>query len=147
MTLSRIVRKRNGKSHYERKRRNLTYICKKKAYHHSKCIPPPSTPLLRIKNWNTIKELFDQEAVKRNSFQWMILVQINYLKLGSYFYVSVFWFLLKNILTNTEKIHFKIFQRNEKSRILNILTILVTFWNFLKHPKSSMKMQVTPNLH
>lgn len=66
---------------------------------------PPPLPLLysEIKNWNTIKELFDQEAVKRNSFQWMILVQINYLKLGSYFYVSVFWFLLKNILTNTEK--------------------------------------------
>lgn len=66
---------------------------------------PPPLPLLysEIKNWNTIKELFDQGAVKRNSFQWMILVQIDYLKLGSYFYVSVFWFLLKNILTNTEK--------------------------------------------
>lgn len=64
---------------------------------------PPPLLYSEIKNWNTIKELFDQEAVKRNSFQWMILVQINYLKLGSYFYVSVFWFLLKNILTNTEK--------------------------------------------
>lgn len=83
----------------------IWHIFVKKGLSSQQMHTPPPLPLLysEIKNWNTIKELFDQGAVKRNSFQWMILVQIDYLKLGSYFYVSVFWFLLKNILTNTEK--------------------------------------------
>lgn len=44
MTLARIVRKRYGKSHYERKRRSLTYICKKRLIITANAYPPP--PLL-----------------------------------------------------------------------------------------------------